>query len=86
MTRPQPHVPGRYDATSPAYRLGAEIAENLIAMVTPAEFITEYRRHLDAMAVADTDPTMTPYPGQYDGFAGFAHKAWALITERKNRS
>lgn len=79
------HEPGRCDPTSRAYRLGAEIAENLIDMLEPRAYVAEYRRHLTAIERADTDPTMQPYPGQYDGFRGFADRAWQLITERKQR-
>lgn len=79
--RPTPHQPGRINRASRAYVNGATLAEH-VADVRPADLRDEYERHVEAMHEADTDPARVPYPGEYDGFAGFAHRAYDLLNER----
>jgi hypothetical protein len=79
--RPAPHVPGKVNRASRAYANGATLAEH-VADVRPGGLDAEYRRHVQALHEADTDPARVPYPGEYDGFAGFAERAREILTER----
>lgn len=83
--RPAPHVPGQFDRRSRTYALGREMAEH-VADVRPDGLADEYERHVQAIHEADTDPARVPYPGEYDGFAGFAERAREILNERENRS